>query len=245
MNFTNHGPDKLPRPAVLIVDDEADTRHLLRLYLEREGFDITEAGDGREALKQFQEHVSGGRPFSAVVLDLMLPGIDGWEVCQRLRESSRVPVLMLSARGEIHERLHGFQLGADDYVPKPFDPREVAARVKALVARGDSHPPGAEGVRTFGPLSVDTAGRTVRIAGRPVHLTPKEFDLLVSLTDHPGQTLSRQQLLDRVWGYAHAAEDRLADSHIKNLREKLGREGAGQMITTIWGIGYRFDPPGA
>ncbi|GAB6876664.1 response regulator transcription factor [Thermaerobacter litoralis] len=233
-------------PAVLVVDDEADIRRLLRLYLERAGFAVIEAGDGASALAAFDALASRGRPVAAVVLDLMLPGVDGWEVCERLRERSQVPILMLTARGEIHERLHGFALGADDYVVKPFDPREVVARLRALVRRASpaapgGGPPAGEPPLHAGRLTIDPAARTVSVDGRPVSLTRSEFDLLHTLARHRGQTLTRQQLLDHLRGGDYFGDERVIDSHIRNLREKLEPFGLRHLIATVWGVGYRFE----
>ncbi|HEY8425615.1 MAG TPA: response regulator transcription factor [Limnochordales bacterium] len=232
---------------MLVVDDEAEIRRLLRLYLERGGFDVIEAGDGAAALRIFEEdRRRDGHRIAAVILDLMLPGVDGWEVCERLRARDDVPILMLTARGEIHERLHGFNLGADDYVVKPFDPREVVARVRALVRRSGT---GREVARTaaappplrFGGLEIDPAARTVAVDGEPVTLTRTEFDLLVTLAEHRGQTLSRQQILDRLRGGDYFGDERLVDSHVKNLRDKLEPFGLRDIIATVWGVGYRFE----
>lgn len=233
-------------PAVLVVEDEAEIRRLLRLYLERGGFTVIEAGDGAAALRLFEEEGQRGRPVAAVVLDLMLPGIDGWEVCERLRERSDVPILMLTARGEIHERLHGFNLGADDYVVKPFDPREVVARVRALVRRsgsrrGEAPQSAAPPPLRFGRLVIDPAARMVEVDGEPVALTRTEFDLLLLLAEHRGQTLTRQQILDRLRGGDYFGDERLVDSHVKNLREKLEPYGLRDVVATVWGVGYRFE----
>lgn len=235
------------RPVVLVVDDEAEIRHLLRLYLERAGFSVLEAGDGRAALRVFEEQNQlGGRRVAAVILDLMLPGMDGWEVCERLRAQDNVPILMLTARGEIHERLHGFNLGADDYVVKPFDPREVVARVRALVRRSGNAREAAPAAAPppplrFGRLEIDPAARTVTVDGEPVPLTRTEFDLLLTLAGHRGQTLSRQQILDRLRGGDYFGDERLVDSHVKNLRDKLEPFGLRDVIATVWGVGYRFE----
>ncbi|ADU51721.1 two component transcriptional regulator, winged helix family [Thermaerobacter marianensis DSM 12885] len=242
-------PERRPggdAPAVLVVDDEADIRRLLRLYLKRAGFAVVEAGDGVSALAAFDALVRQGRAVAAVVLDLMLPGLDGWEVCERLRERSQVPILMLTARGEIHERLHGFHLGADDYVVKPFDPREVVARIRALSRRaapapGGVRPAGAEPALHFGRLTIDPGARTVTVDGHPVSLTRTEFDLLYTLAQHRGQTLSRQQILDRLRGGDYFGDERVIDSHIRNLREKLEPFGLRKLIATVWGVGYRFE----
>ena len=233
-------------PAVLVVDDEAEIRRLLRLYLERAGFVVMEAGDGTSALAAFDAAGRQGRPVAAVVLDLMLPGMDGWEVCERLRERSPVPILMHTARGEIHERLHGFHLGADDYVVKPFDPREIVARVRALLRRGmpaagATRPPGAEPALELGRLVIDPGARTVTVDGQPVPLTRTEFDLLYTLARHRGQTLGRQQILDRLRGGDYFGDERVVDSHVRNLREKLEPFGLRHLIATVWGVGYRFD----
>lgn len=218
-------------PRVLVVDDEERMRGLLALYLKRD-FEVETAASGDEAL----EKLSSSR-FDLVILDILMPGVDGWEVCRKIREQSRTPVMMLTALGDTEDKLEAFDAGADDYVTKPFDPRELVARAQALVRRAR----GGERIG-FGPLEVDLAARQVRVEGRPVSLTPKEFDLLAWLVRSPGRAFSREELLHEVWGETVYLETRTIDSHVKTLREKLGRDRAGAGLVTVWGVGYKFDP---
>jgi two-component system response regulator ResD len=218
---------------VLIVDDEAPMRELVRLYLERAGFQVSEASGGREALAKLAKE-----SVDLVVLDLMMDDLDGWEVCRRIRAESELPILMLTARGETFDRVAGLEMGADDYLVKPFDGRELVARCNAILRRGRPQPEEGTRIRR-GPLLIDEGSRTASLNGRPLPLTPKEFDLLLLLASHPGQVFSRDRLLDAVWGYDFAGAPRSVDTHVKNLREKLG-DAAG-LIQTVWGHGYRFE----
>jgi two-component system response regulator ResD len=209
-------------------------RELIRFHLERAGFQVTEAAGGREALA-----LAETGSIDLVILDLMMPDLDGWEVCRRLRAEGDLPILMLTARGATFDRVAGLQLGADDYLVKPFDGLELVARCQAILRR--LRPQREEGrpIRR-GPLLIDEASRTATLHGQPLTLTPKEFDLLLLLAAHPGQVFSRDRLLDAVWGYDFAGAPRTVDTHIKNLREKLG--DASGLIQTVWGHGYRFEP---
>lgn len=209
-------------------------RELVRLHLERAGFTVTEASGGRAALTRVEQE-----EFDLVVLDLMMDDLDGWEVCRRIRAESDLPILMLTARGETFDRVAGLELGADDYLVKPFDGRELVARCNAILRRGRPQPEEEAKLRR-GPLLIDEASRSAWVNGQPLSLTPKEFDLLLLLASHPGQVFSRDRLLDSVWGYEFAGAPRSVDTHVKNLREKLG-EAAG-LIQTVWGHGYRFEP---
>ncbi len=221
----------MKRPRILIVDDEPRMRDLIRLYLQTE-FVVIEASDGSGALRTLSEQTP-----DLVVLDVMMPGMDGWAVLARVREQSPVPVIMLTARGEVPDRLQGLRMGADDYIAKPFDGRELVARIQAVLRRTA----GTEAVQTTvkrGHLILNNRERTAEWKGEPVALTPKEFDLLVLLATHVGQAFPRERLLDRIWGADYEGDIRTVDSHIKNLREKLG-DGAA-LIATVWGVGYRF-----
>jgi DNA-binding response OmpR family regulator len=246
---------------VLVVDDEDNIRELLRLYLVKEGFTVALAADGDEALQAFD----AGR-FDLVILDIMLPGADGWQVCRRIREASRVPIIMLSAKGERYDRILGLELGADDYIVKPFDPYELLARVRAVLRRcppaGMAPGAGATAATPVGVAASAAATATNRVlcgklivdrdeyratlGGRELDLTPRELELLYHLASHPNRTFSRDQLLESVWGYDYAGETRTVDAHVKRLRQKLGGGGAGAGgdgwgIATVWGIGYRFE----
>jgi len=224
-------------PTVLVVDDERNIRDLLRMYLEVEGYEVLEAPDGAVALQM----LDGPTEPDLVILDLMLPGLDGWEVCRRIRSGRRpmLPVLMLTARDEDVDKIVGLELGADDYVTKPFNPREVTARVKAILRRTRL----SEGFLSESPLVVgdvvlDPPRRTVSVAGKPVTLRRKEFDLLEALMRHRDLVLTRDQLLEQVWGYDYPGQTRTVDVHIAALRRKLA--GSRAKIETVVGVGYRL-----
>ena len=222
---------------VLVVDDESIVRDVVVKYLRREGFRTLEAGDGETALELVErEHPD------LVVLDLMLPGTDGLTVCRRIRARSELPVIMLTARGEEADRLVGLELGADDYVAKPFSPRELAARVKTVLRR--SGPPVISDAQlAFGDLEIDAATREVTKAGTPLRLTAKEFDLLWFLASNPRHVFSRDQLMDRVWGYGPALDTGTVTVHVRRLREKIEDDPSRpHCLQTVWGVGYRFNP---
>jgi DNA-binding response OmpR family regulator len=230
-----------PRRHALIVEDEASIREVVAQYLEVEGFATIQAADGLEAL-----HIAASRPVDLVVLDLMLPGLDGLEVCRRLRAESAVPIIMLTARGEEEDKLLGFGLGADDYLAKPFSPRELVMRVRAIMRRiAATNVPAMvlDGALRFGPLTIQPQLRTVQRDGVAVEVTAKEFDLLYFLASHPGQVFSRQQLLDNVWDYDYIGDASTVTVHMRRLREKVEVDPARpQHIKTVWGVGYKFQP---
>lgn len=220
---------------VLVVDDEPRIRDLLRKYLEAEGFMVGEAADGEAALTE----VRHGQ-WDLVILDIMLPRRDGWEVCREIRKTSDLPVLMLTARGDEVDRVLGLELGADDYIVKPFSPREVVARVKAVLRRVKKG--GAPGKQlSFAGVVIEPEARTVTVNGKLLALTPKEFDLLLTLAKAPGRVFRREELLSLVWGYDFYGDSRTVDTHITRLREKLSQAGAPPLITTVWGVGYKFE----
>ncbi len=220
---------------ILVVDDEPEIVRLVRAYLERAGFTVVTASEGREALAVFRhEHPS------LVILDLNLPGLDGLDVCRSMRRASDVPIIMLTARAEEVDRLVGLELGADDYVVKPFSPREIVARARAVLRRSEVGPARPE-VVSAGGVTLDLTRRTASLAGHPLDLTTMEFDLLALLAGNPGQVFSRLQLLDRTQGDAYEGYERTIDVHIKNLRKKLGGDPQHlRFIETVRGIGYRF-----
>ena len=223
------------RGTILVVDDEPKIVKQARDYLERGGYHVFTAGDGKTALAVARRE----RP-DLIVLDLNLPGMDGLDVCRALRRESDVPIIMLTARVDETDRLIGLELGADDYVVKPFSPRELVARVRAVLrrVRGGVHQPGL--VRA-GELEIDLQGYCVTRAGEPIHLTRTEFNLLATLAQHPGQTFTRAQLLDRLHSVAYDGYDRSVDAHIKNLRRKLEIDPANPCyVLTVYGIGYKF-----
>jgi DNA-binding response OmpR family regulator len=218
---------------VLVVDDERAIRRLLRMYLTDAGFTVAEAGTGEEAIEQVRR---GG--IDIVLLDLMLPGMDGYEVCRRLRETTSTPVIMLTARGEEANRITGLELGADDYVTKPFSPVEVVARVKAVMRRV-SAPPDPNRVLRAGPAQLEPSSRRVLLDGAEVELTRLEFDLLAELAAHPRVVYTRERLLEKVWGYQSAVGGKTVDVHVANLRRKLGDDIG---IVAVRGVGYRLEP---
>ena len=221
-------------PRILVVDDEAPILELVRGYLEREGFSVETAMDGPSAVAAVR-----ALPPEVVILDVMLPGLDGIEVCRQIRTFSDAYVLMLTARGEEIDRVMGLTVGADDYLVKPFSPRELVARVKAL-RRRPRRPAGAHPAVPHG-LELDEARRLVRVDGAPIELTALEFDLLAVLARDPGVVVTRQSLLDRLWGAEFVADDHLVDVHIANLRRKLGDDpGRPRFVQTVRGVGYRL-----
>jgi two-component system alkaline phosphatase synthesis response regulator PhoP len=226
---------------ILIVDDELSIVRLLQAYLEREGFEVTTAGDGRTAL----ELARAVKP-QLVVLDLLLPEVDGLEVCRVLRQESDVYIIMLTARSEETDKIVGLTIGADDYVTKPFSPREMVARIKAVLRRAP-RPSLAMDARTmhFPGLAIDTARHRVTVRGEPVDLTALDFEILRALAAQPGIVFTRAQLLERVWGYDHLGEERVVDVHIGLLRKRIERDAQEpQFIKTVRGVGYKFDERG-
>jgi two-component system alkaline phosphatase synthesis response regulator PhoP len=222
---------------ILVVDDEPKIVKLARDYLERNGYQVAVAGDGQTALAAFRH----GRP-DLVVLDLNLPGMDGLEVCRAIRRQSDVPIIMLTARVDEVDRLIGLELGADDYITKPFSPRELVARVRAVLRRAHGGGPQPNLVRA-GDVEIDLQGHRVTRAGQAVHLTRMEFELLAVLAQHRGQTLTREQLLERIHGVAYDGYDRSVDAHVRNLRRKLEpNPDEPRYILTVYGVGYQFSP---
>jgi DNA-binding response OmpR family regulator len=227
-------------PQVLVVDDDPIVRDVLGRYLSRAGYDVRAVGDGGAAMEEYDRRIP-----DLVVLDLMLPVLDGFEVFRRVRaRDRRTPVIMLTARGDETERVVGLDSGADDYVAKPFSPREVVARVGAVLRRGeaDEEPQPAEPV-TVGPFEIDPRAHEVRLDGRELRLTPKEFDLLLFFGRHPRIAFSRSQLLDEVWDIAYDGDPSTVTVHVRRLREKIERNPSkpGRLVT-VWGAGYRFEP---
>ncbi|AKG04382.1 DNA-binding response regulator [Salimicrobium jeotgali] len=227
---------------ILVVDDEERIRRLVKMYLEREDYTIEEAEDGERALQKALQN-----NYDVILLDLMLPGMDGIEVCKALREKKATPVIMLTAKGEEANRVEGFETGADDYIVKPFSPREVVLRVKALLRRASSTKflntdTEARNIIVFPHLTIDNDAHKVTAQGKEVPLTPKEYELLLYMAERPNKVFDREQLLKEVWKYEFFGDLRTVDTHVKRLREKLSKvsaESAG-MIATVWGVGYKF-----
>jgi two-component system response regulator ResD len=226
---------------VLVVDDEPMVREVLARYLERDGFEVESVADGELALRAFDAR----RP-DLVLLDLMLPRVDGFEVFRRIRARGGSPVIMITARGDVTDRIVGLETGADDYVSKPFSPAEVVARVRAVLRRGARPRADVDGpteTLTFGELAIDPGARTVTLSGKPVSLTPREFDLLHFLAGHPRTVFSRYQLLDELWDVAFDGDPATVTVHMRRLREKIESDPARpQRLVTVWGSGYRFEP---
>ncbi len=231
----------MSRRTILVVDDEPKLVEIVRRYLEHDGYRVVIAGDGREALERFERT----RP-DLVVLDLMLPEIDGLEVCRRLRQTSDVPIIMLTARAEEVDEQIGLELGADDYVAKPFSPRTLLARVRSVLRRSATAE-GGEAALSLGPLRVDESRHEATWDGEPLALTPTEFRLLIALARRPRRVFDRLELLERIQGEAFAGYERTVDAHVKNLRKKLaGVNGAAaSTIVTVPGVGYKLEPPRA
>ena len=223
----------MSKETILVVDDEPHIVELATLYLQNEGYRVVSASDGAQALAQ----IASTQP-ALVILDLMLPEIDGWEVCRRIRATSRLPVIMLTARSDDVDKIVGLELGADDYVTKPFNPRELVARVKAVLRRAEPAPAEPGKVMRAGPLTIDPARREARLAGRLLDLRAKEFDLLRVLVEHQGLALSRDQLLNLAWGFDYYGETRTVDVHVAHLRQHLG--DGPPVIETVWGVGYKL-----
>jgi two-component system alkaline phosphatase synthesis response regulator PhoP len=225
---------------ILVVDDDENLRHLVAAYLEREGYEMFEAGDGPSALEAIKT-----RDVDLVILDLMLPGIDGLDVARTLRLNHQIPILMLTARADENDMLQGFEAGTDDYLIKPFSPKVLVARVKALLRRsGAETHDSADSCLSLGALQLSPKSREVRVSGREIELTSKEFDLLHVLAEHPGWVYTREELLESVWGYTYLGDSRLVDVHIANLRKKLGDDpNDATFIRTVRGVGYKSQPP--
>jgi DNA-binding response OmpR family regulator len=223
---------------VLVVDDEPMVREVLARYLEKEGFEVQTAQDGEEALAAFEASTP-----TLVLLDLMLPRIDGLEVFRRMRERATTPVIMLTAKGEETDRVVGLELGADDYITKPFSPREVVARVRAVLRRASGGASVEADVVEFDGVRIDGRRREVERDGEPLHLTRKEFDLLALLAANPGRTFTRTELLDEVWDFAWNGDTSTVTVHVRRLREKIEEDPSNpRHLVTVWGVGYRFEP---
>ena len=223
---------------ILLVEDDANIREAVAAYLEREGYWVTPVEDGQQALDEFAK-----RNFDLIVLDLMLPKVPGERVCRTIRDTSDVPIIMLTAKGEVEDRIIGLELGADDYLVKPFSPRELVARVRALLRRTQSENEPQREIFEFGDLVIDVSGHKVLVNGEEVDLTASEFKLLTTLARYPGRVYSRMELVEKVLGYDFEGYERTIDSHVKNLRAKLGdNPRKPKWLHTVHGVGYRFEP---
>lgn len=225
---------------ILVVEDEPSIAEVVGLYLQRAGYKVQTAMDGKIAMTMLEKEIP-----DLVVLDLMLPEIDGLSLTRWLRDRSDVPIIMLTARREEIDRIAGLEMGADDYVVKPFSPQELVSRVRAVLRRmkREQVPGSAERLLTFGDLTIDASGRTVSVSGDEVQLTAKEFDLLYLLAQHPKQVYTREQLLDRVWGGAEYIDPGTVTVHIRRVREKIEKDPSSPIrLVTVWGVGYKFEP---
>ena len=226
----------MPMLKILLVDDDPNIRQLVNLYLQKEGFEVMMADRGDEALKMFK-----ASPPNLILLDIMLPGMDGWQVCREVRKISNIPIIMLTAKDETFDKVLGLELGADDYVAKPFDMKELVARIKA-VSRRFQAADAPEKELVFPGLTININQYTVMYMGKELEMPPKELELLYLLASHPGMVFTREQLLEQVWGYDYFGDSRTVDVHVKRLREKLTEgEKLGWQIKTVWGVGYKFE----
>ncbi|EOS49030.1 response regulator transcription factor [Lachnospiraceae bacterium JLR.KK009] len=224
---------------ILIVDDDANIAELISLYLTKECYDTRMVQDGEEALAMYEQY----QP-NLILLDLMLPGIDGYQVCREIRAKSNLPIIMLSAKGEIFDKVLGLELGADDYIMKPFDSKELVARVKAVLRRYQPAKPEAAAANIkcveYPDLTINQTNYSVVYHGKAVDMPPKELELLYFLASSPNQVFTREQLLDHIWGYEYIGDTRTVDVHVKRLREKI-KDHASWRLATVWGIGYKFE----
>lgn len=232
----------MEKKRILIVDDDENIAELISLYLLKECFDTEIVGDGEQALVKFKEY----KP-QLILLDIMLPGIDGYDVCREIRKSSNVPIIMLSAKGEVFDKVLGLKIGADDYMIKPFDSNELVARVQAVLRRVSQNEAVDETASEeekdcvkYDGLTVDLTGYSVIYNGKAIDMPPKEMELLYFLASSPNQVFTREQLLDQIWGYDYIGDTRTVDVHVKRIREKI-KDGKNWSIATVWGIGYKFE----
>ena len=220
---------------VLIAEDEKEIRNIIKEYMSMESYIVDEAADGREALELFAKN-----EYDIILVDIMMPQISGWDVCRKVRETSEVPIIILSAKGQEYDKLRGFELGIDDYIVKPFSPRELLARIKVIFRRNDKAKKDEDRQRyEYGELLVDFESQNVSVDGAKIKMTPKEYDLLEYFIRNRNMVLSRDMLLDGVWGIDFMGDDRTVDTHVKMLRESLGRYR--NLVVTVWGKGYKFE----
>ncbi len=218
---------------ILVVDDEQRMRKLIKDFLAAKGYSILEAEDGEKGLEVYEENKN---KISLILLDVMMPKLDGWSVLRQIRQDSKVPIIMLTARGEEQDELFGFELGVDEYISKPFSPKILVARVEAILKRTN---PEEKEVKDYGGIEIDKEGRTVKVDGKPIELSLREYELLTYLVDNENIALSRDKILNNVWNYDYYGDSRTIDSHIKKIRHKLGKKG--KYIQTMRGVGYKFE----
>ena len=221
---------------VLIVDDDAHISELIKVYFENDGFSTVVANNGKKAVELFKAEAP-----SIVILDVMMPEMDGWQVCREIRRVSNIPIIMLTAKGETFDKVLGLELGADDYMVKPFEPKELIARVKAVIRRSDTKESSAEKEIVFPNLTINLSNYELKINGNITEVPPKELELLYFLASNPNRVFTREQLLEEVWGFDYFGDSRTVDVHIKRLREKLEGVEANWQLKTVWGVGYKFE----
>lgn len=221
---------------ILVVDDDSNITELIRLYLEKEGFEVLTAPNGRIAMQKFERETP-----SLIILDVMMPEMDGWQVCKEIRKTSDVPIIMLTAKGETFDKVLGLELGADDYMAKPFETKELVARIKAVLRRYDIKQTNQSKEISYSHLSVNISNYELKLNGEIVEIPPKELELLYFLASNPNRVFTREQLLEEVWGFDYFGDSRTVDVHIKRLREKLERVEANWQLKTVWGVGYKFE----
>lgn len=221
---------------IMIVDDDTNICELLRLYVEKEDFQSVLVHDGRSAVERFEVE----QP-DLILLDIMLPELDGWGVCREIRKKSKCPIIMLTAKGETFDKVLGLELGADDYIVKPFEPKEVIARIKAVLRRAGKKDPNEKRVVTFDKLSINLNNYELTVDGKTIDTPPKEMELIYHLASNPNRVFSRDQLLDEVWGFNYYGDSRTVDVHVKRLREKLEGVSEQWSLKTVWGVGYKFE----
>ena len=221
---------------ILIVDDDTNICELLRLYIEKEGFEVELAHNGVEALEKFEKSAP-----TLVMLDVMMPELDGWQVCREIRKKSQCPIIMLTAKGEVFDKVLGLELGADDYVVKPFETKEVVARIRAVLRRSGMADGGQVKEVRYDKLSINLTNYELKVDGKQVDTPPKELELIYHLASNPNRVLTRNQLLDEVWGFDYYGDSRTVDVHIKRLREKLEGVSDKWSLKTVWGVGYKFE----
>lgn len=227
---------KMTNNKVLIVDDDEHIAELIKIYFEKDGFTTVTANNGKKAVELFKSEAP-----AIVILDVMMPEMDGWQVCREIRRVSNIPIIMLTAKGETFDKVLGLELGADDYMVKPFEPKELIARVKAVLRRSDTKETSAEKEIVFPNLTINLSNYELKINGNIVEVPPKELELLYFLASNPNRVFTREQLLEEVWGFDYFGDSRTVDVHIKRLREKLEGVESNWQLKTVWGVGYKFE----
>jgi two-component system OmpR family response regulator len=220
---------------VLVIDDDVNICELIRLYLEKEGYQVLTVYNGKKAIEVFSDFAP-----NIVILDIMLPGADGWQVCREIRKVSNIPIIMLSAKGETFDKVLGLELGADDYIVKPFEPKELVARIKAVLRRYEYKDINTQEI-VYPNLVINKTNYTVKVAGKEVEMPPKELELLFFLASNPNKVFTREQLLEHVWGFDFYGDSRTVDVHVKRLREKIDMQNQFFQLKTVWGVGYKFE----